>query len=331
MNVLLATLGETPAVVTEAIDVLQAQGIDVHAVQVLTTMDVYAQGALGLLSEHIPRYYKGKVEFWGGRTVKAFHDVDSITAAVEFMQEACAALRDFRKRGANVYVCIAGGRKAMSALMALAVQFYGARMLFHVLVMDPTLEEAGHYLNLRNQPTKEQDRVLHPPLDEIRLVPLPFVGLFPLLNEILQGLKGQSVRKEVQSLLEDNGLLERGAITDLGRTVAEILEAVESSPDPREGECEMALAKKEPKEAEQTREWAERIATRFSFVRRIEDIGWREGEPKVKVEPPDRLVVFLPGRRIRGIGFRLFTTARTPGQLERARQEIERWIEREAR
>lgn len=58
MNVLLATLGETPAVVTEAIDALQAQGIDVHAVQVLTTMDVYAQEALDLLSEHIPRYYK---------------------------------------------------------------------------------------------------------------------------------------------------------------------------------------------------------------------------------------------------------------------------------
>jgi CRISPR-associated protein Csx14 len=104
---------------------------------------------------------------------------------------------------------------------------------------------------------------------------------------------------------------------------------VEARPQPRTGDCDVRLARKEPKEAQRTREWANRLANRFLFVERIEDIGWREGQPKVRAEPPNVLVVYLPGRRVPGIGFRLTTTAQTPGQLERARQEVERWIEKE--
>jgi len=127
-------------------------------------------------------------------------DVDSDEAATEFMEQACSALRDYRKKGWEVYACIAGGCKAMSALLAIAVQFYGAQRLFHVLV---------------------------------------------------------------------------------------------------------------------------------AFVERVVDIGWREGQPKVKNEDPNMLIVYLPGRRMRGIGFRLTTTARTRGQLASAQRAVERWIEGE--
>jgi CRISPR-associated protein Csx14 len=51
----------------------------------------------------------------------------------------------------------------------------------------------------------------------------------------------------------------------------------------------------------------------------------------VKAEDPNCLIVYLPGRRVRGIGFRLTTTAQTHGQLVRAQQEVERWIEKEVR
>lgn len=111
----------------------------------------------------------------------------------------------------------------------------------------------------------------------------------------------------------------------------QVLESVEALPEPRDGDCDVRLNRKEPKEAEETKKWADRLASRFLFVERIEDIGWREGQPKVKAEPPNVLVVFLPGRRVLGIGFQLTTTAQTPGQLERARQEVERWIEKEVR
>jgi CRISPR-associated protein Csx14 len=219
----------------------------------------------------------------------------------------------------------------MSALLALAVQFYGARRLFHVLVEDPVLEEEGHILKLQNMNPQDQRRVLHPPVKQIKLVNLPFIGLFPLLGDIISGLKGQPVRSEVKELLEQNGLLVAGTPTPQGQMVLQVLESVETLPEPRQVDCQLSLAKKEPREARETEEWANRLANRFLFIERIEDIGWREGQPKVRVEPPNTLVVFLPGRRLRGIGFRLTTTAQTPGQLERARQEIERWIDKEVR
>lgn len=330
-KVLLATLGEAPAVVTEALDRLRADGVMIDYVVVLTTKDTYAQSALSLLSEHLPDYYSREVALLDARVLETFYDVDSDTAALEFMKQACAALRDYRKKGWEVYASIAGGRKAMSALLTLAVQFYGAQRLFHVLVEDPVLEEEGHILKLRNKSPEERNRALHPPVEQIKLVNLPFIGLFPLLGDIIAGLKDGSIRSKVRGLLEQNGLLAASGPTDLGRMVLEVLESVEALPEPRAGECEKSLARKEPKEAEETEKWANRLANRFLFVERIEDIGWEEGEPKVWAKPPNTLFVRLPGRRVRGIVFRLVTTAQTSGQLERARQEIERWIDKEVR
>jgi len=329
-KVLLATLGESPAVVTEAIDRLQKDGIFIDYVVLFTTNDAASREATYLLSAHLPKYYGEKPVLYDIRILDKFFDVDSDESAVEFMEQACSALRDYRKKSWEVYVCIAGGRKAMSALLTLAVQFHGAQRLFHVLVADPELEEEGHVLKLRNKTEKEQNRVLHPGVEKIKLVNLPFIGIFPLMSEIVAGLKGEDVSSGVKDLLSQNGLLSDGGTTGLGKLVLGVLERVEALPDPREGECEISLAKKEPKEKEETEKWAKRLANRFLFIKRIEDIGWKEGESRVKVEE-NFLTVFLPGRKVQGIGFRLTTTAKTEGQLERAMDEIERWIEKEKR
>ncbi|NSW77023.1 MAG: CRISPR-associated protein Csx14 [Candidatus Atribacteria bacterium] len=328
-KVLMATLGESPAVVTEAIDRLAHEGVPIDSVVILTTSDAHARMSLELLQEHIPAYYNHRVNLFDVRRLDGLYDVDSDTAVLKFMEEACSALRDCRKKGWEVYASIAGGRKAMSALFALAVQFYGARRLFHVLTQDPELEEEGRIWKLQNRTPEEQKRLLHPPVETIQLVQLPFVGLFPLLGNIITGLQGGSVSGEVRQILEDNGLVRADKVTDLGKTVLQILQNVESLPEPRQGECHFKFAEKEPKEAPKTREWANRLANRFLFIERVDDIGWREGQPKVKKEPPNTLLIFLPGRRVTGIGFRLTTTARTEGQLNRACQEVEKWIERE--
>jgi CRISPR-associated protein Csx14 len=330
-KVLLATLGESPAVITEAIDKLRADGVSVDSVVVLTTQDTYAQNALSLLSDHLPAYYHGQVGLMDARILEALYDVDSDRSALKFMNEACTALRYYREMRWEVYACIAGGRKVMSALLALAVQFYGAQRLFHVLVEDPVLEEEGHISNLKNKPPEEQNRALHPPVEQIKLVNLPFIGLFPWLRDLIAGLRGSPVRPEVKSLLEDNLLISAGELTPIGKMVLQVLESVDALPEPRQGGCQIHLARKEPKEKQQTEEWADRLANCFPFIESIDDIGWREGQPKVKTEPPDALVVFLPGRRVSGIGFRLKTTAKTQGQLERAWQEVKQWIEKEAR
>jgi len=329
-KILLATLGETPVVVTEAIDHLKEDGIRIDYVVILTTRDTDAQDSLALLSEHIPTYYGGQVFLFDARVMDTFYDVDTDQAALEFMAQACSALRDYRKKKWEIYASIAGGRKVMSALLALAVQFYGANMLFHVLISDPKIEEEGRISKLKNKPREEQNRIFHPQIDKVKIVRMPFVGLFPLLSDLIDGLNGKSDHPEIKGLLEQNGLWEKGQLTELGRRVLAILENVEALPPPRQSEeCEKSLAHKEPKEFKATRDWADKICRRFLFVERIEDIGWSQGESKVRQELPNRLIVYLPGRQISGIGFRLTTTAQTDGQLKRATQEVERWITKE--
>jgi len=329
-KILIATLGDSPAVVTEAIDALRARGVAIDAVIVMTTRDRGTQGSLNLLSEHIPRYYNGKVEFWDEYRTNTFYDVDTDQAAVEFMRSACHVLRGYRKSKYDVYVCIAGGRKAMSALMTLAVQFYGATMLFHVLVDDPELEEAGKFHNLRNMPPEDQNKILHPDVKKIKLVSLPFVGLFPLLGDIVRGLKSEDVPREIKELLKINNLVDdKGKPTPVGNWVLEILNYVEALPEPRSGECEIHIPKKEPKEYRKTEEWANRICRRFNFVRRIESIPWRKGVPKVKSKDPNIIEVYLKGAKVRNLGFRLITTAQTQGQLKHAEREVERWMRQE--
>lgn len=106
---------------------------------------------------------------------------------------------------------------------------------------------------------------------------------------------------------------QEGQATEAGKTLLRVLET------------------KEPKEAGATKEWARKIEHRFTFVPRIDDSGWREGRPKVKAESPSCLVLFVPGRHVRGMGFRLTTTAETDGQLQRAVQEVERWLVKEGK
>lgn len=329
-KVLLATLGETPVVVTEAIDHLKEDGIRIDNVVILTTRDTDAQDSLALLSEHIPAYYGDQVFLYDARVMDTFYDVDTDQAALEFMTQACSALRDYRKKKWEIYACIAGGRKVMSALLALAVQFYGANMLFHVLVNDPEIEKKGHISMLKNISTDSRNLILHPHVEMVKIIRMPFVGLFPLLSDLIDGLNGKFDHPEIKGFLEQNGLWEKGQLTVLGRRVLAILENVETLPPPRQNEeCEKSLAHKEPKEFKATRDWADKICRRFLFVERIEDIGWSQGKPKVRQELPNRLIVYLPGRQISGIGFRLTTTSQTDGQLRRATQEVERWITKE--
>jgi len=332
-KVLLATLGDSPAVVTEAVDRLKVEGIEISEVTVLTTRAADAQMSLELLMGHIPEYYQGKVQFDGpanARIIQSYHDVDCERVAVEFLQEACQVLRSYRDRGWEVHASIAGGRKTMSVLLALAVQFYGAASLFHVLVSDPELERSGHISRLVNWPWAELNRHLHPPVEQITIVRLPFVGLFPFIGEIVSGLSGADVPREIRQLLEHNGLWARGKRTALGEMVLQVLEYVEAMPEPRSGQCEIHLDRKgHSKEAEDTRKWACRLGRRFAFIREIRDIGWRQGKRKkgVQLGAVPILRVFVPGSRVRSIGFQLTTTAKSEGQLRRAAQQIERMLQ----
>lgn len=327
-KLLIATLGTSPAVVTEAVDLLDEQGVRPDGVILLMTQDPDVKEAYVLLASHLPQH--DDITWVEPVSIINYGDVDTSISAVEFMQETCRILKAYRGAGHRLFVSIAGGRKAMSSLLTLAVQFYGAERLFHVWV-PPWIEEEGEIGNLRNLPPKAQTERLHPPLDKEpsdrpRIVDLPFIGLFPLLDDILAALKGgESPTRDLKRILVANGLLTTsGAPTVLGQTVADILENVEGLPPARQQECKMHIAGHHFKNKVEQFAWE--LCGRFPFIEEIRSAEWGQGEEQVRARPPRELAVFA--RLSTDIRFQLHlvTTAHNPGQLETARQQIERFI-----
>jgi len=330
-KLLIATLGDSPAVVTEAIDLLTEQNCRPDGVILLRTEDTDVRDAYELLANHLPQH--DGLTWVISVPIGQYEDVDTPEAAVEFMQEACRILKTHRDAGHRLFVSIAGGRKAMSALLALAVQFYGAERLFHIWV-PPWLEEAGKIARLRNLPEEDRIQRLHLPLDtedRPRLVDLPFIGLFPWLEDIQQALKeekrGSTLERPLKTLLQANNLLDsQGRPTDLGRRILAILEAVEGLPPARQEECEIAIAKHHHRDRLERFAWE--LCGRFPFITQIQSGEWGSGEAKVKAEPPNRLRVFEPLGLDFSLQLILETTAATPGQLEAAKRAVERYLER---
>ncbi|MBC7225310.1 MAG: CRISPR-associated protein Csx14 [Anaerolineae bacterium] len=329
-SLLVATLGTSPAVVTEAIDLLAEQGVQLDGVILFTTEDYDVQESLALLSEHLPTH-EG-LNWVQSVRIAAHEDIRTSEAAVEFMEEACRILKTYRDNGDRLFVCIAGGRKAMSSLLALAVQFYGAERLFHIWA-PPWMEAEGEIGKLRGLPPEQLHERLHPPLnasddDRPHMVDLPFLGLFPLLGDILGALKGHSIpTRDVKQMLVAAGLLTtRGDATSLGQRVAEILDNVEGLPPARQDECKVHIGKHHYQD--RLKQFAEEVCARFPFVTKVQSMEWKQGEEQVKPLRPNVLIV---GTRLDTdilFRFELVTTATNPGQLEAARKAVERWIRR---
>ena len=130
-NVLLSSLGLSPAVVTETIDALMNTGLQINTVVLLSTsneriIDTYVP----LLYDDFRDTYKGQIELIPASI--ANDDIWTAQDNLEFIKLATTFLNTYRKRGYNVYVSIAGGRKTMSAAMAIVAQLFGAKGLYHV-------------------------------------------------------------------------------------------------------------------------------------------------------------------------------------------------------
>jgi CRISPR-associated protein Csx14 len=320
-KVLVSTLGDTPPVVTEALDKLHDDGGNIDEVMLFHTKDIDARDSAELLMTHIPQYYPSTIAY--DIVTEAYADIDSESAVIDFMRQVCKQLRDLRKQDCEVYVSIAGGRKSMSALMTLAVQFYGATQLFHILVDDIEVEEQGKISALRLHP--ERDRVLHPPTTQVRLVQLPFVGLFPWLPGLLNGLRGHQVLRETQTLLETNGLMTRdGTSTPTGSFVREILEDVETLPEPCQHPLEVHISSGEPRHRDQLNRLINKLRP-LTWICKMQSIPWRRGTQKAIVKEIGVIEVYEPTGGP-AIGLRLETTARTQAQTERIRKEVERQL-----
>jgi CRISPR-associated protein Csx14 len=171
-RLLIATLGTSPAVVTEAIDLLTEQGQRPDRICIIKTKDSDVNRAYELLLKHIP--FKCGIELEPPVEIQSYEDIKSNEMAIEFMKCSCDMLKTYRKEY-QCYVCIAGGRKAMSALLALAVKLYGAERLFHIWA-PPGSESDSDIRVFMNSPEEMHEQLLHPKLegpDRPRIVDLP--------------------------------------------------------------------------------------------------------------------------------------------------------------
>lgn len=176
-NVLIATLGESPIVVSSMVQALQTKkDLTIDELHV-----IYPQGErlidLGydLLKEH----------FNGVCTVTQstlpFPDANSRERAIEFLRILSDSIRTHENMGDHVYLSLAGGRKNMSAVMAVTCQFFECvRGLYHVLDKheDDPIKRNFHSIEaLFDFPEDGRAKKLSPPVEEFTLVEIPYEQL----------------------------------------------------------------------------------------------------------------------------------------------------------
>jgi CRISPR-associated Csx14 family protein len=177
-NILIATLGESPIVVTVMADLLRERGIVLDEVVVLYPEEPtvrYIEFGYELIEE-------APAETCTVRPLRLpFADPNSQKYSITFLWLIAQELRQHESQGNAVYLSIAGGRKNMSALLAIMPQFYPCvRGLYHLLNPYDEGSPQSHLYTIEALyalPPDEHIRRLHPPLADFKLVELPYATI----------------------------------------------------------------------------------------------------------------------------------------------------------
>lgn len=167
-HALIASLGESPVVVSAMYDLLIREGLTIDQVIVLHPLGEDIGRGYGLVKEALA----GRCQL---RSVALpFEDANSWGDACLFLKELYIILDTCQVRGDRVCLSLAGGRKSMAALMAWVVPFFSCvEHLYHVI--DP---EEDHFLTIDeldlDLTPSERVLAMHPDLDPLILVDIPF-------------------------------------------------------------------------------------------------------------------------------------------------------------
>jgi len=181
MELLIASFGESPGIVTEAIDILLDKGINIEKVILITTKDSDIKEGAEFIKRHTHQYntYQGRISV-DVKTVEEFEDIITDNAIERFIK-ITKEIFSFHKKE-DTYVCISGGRKNMSTLLALLAQIYKAKILFHIIPPQEIEKKWEDLRPLQSYPD-EINKFLHPDISQIKFVPLP---LQPLISPWMQ-------------------------------------------------------------------------------------------------------------------------------------------------
>lgn len=124
------------------------------------------------------------------RVIVPIPDLEDEPTTKEFQAQVAAVLRRERDRPDNqVWLSIAGGRKSMAALAAIAAQLIGVDRMFHLYVARE-LEQHGDINQLLLEPDW-QPRCLHPAKEKYTLVEVPFFELSMKQGQLRLLLEGR--------------------------------------------------------------------------------------------------------------------------------------------
>jgi CRISPR-associated Csx14 family protein len=175
-KVLIATLGESPIVISAMVKVLQEQkNIRLDKVIVLypKAESRWINFGYDLLQDHFSKHPEIEaIEL-------SFDDAYTESHSIEFLRTLNGLLLQQKGLGHEVHLSLAGGRKHTSVLMGLLTQFYPmVKGLYH---LHDTAEHQPHQRRtieqLINLSETQRRHYLSPPAERFRLVDLPCESL----------------------------------------------------------------------------------------------------------------------------------------------------------
>ncbi len=213
-HVLVASLGESPVVITAMYDLLTKQrGKHVDRLVVLYSKGGYVKDSLDLVKEAM----KDQPCIFDPQDV-LIEDTSTTRDCIVFLQQLYRCLTIYQDNGDVVYLSLAGGRKSMSALMAWVVPYFSCiKGLYHVIDKDErdffTIEQIVLEMN-----SEQQKRAMHPEFSHLELVDIPLNFPASKRDEWRNELLSMSV-EELEELQEENA--QRAEALEFGRRIAQ--------------------------------------------------------------------------------------------------------------
>jgi CRISPR-associated Csx14 family protein len=196
-GVLIASLGDSPAVVPAMYDLLtQQRGLTLDRIVVMHPKGDDIREAYTLVYKTL-----SSDTFIKSEELK-FEDADSREHSSSFLQSLYSLLCSYEQQGESVYLSLAGGRKSMAALMAWVVPFFSCiKGLYHVIDTEkdhfPSVNEIIH------MPLARRTQAMRPKLDQLALVDIPWEGGQQISETLHKQLLG-SLASDL-ARLEDSG------------------------------------------------------------------------------------------------------------------------------
>ena len=111
-----------------------------------------------------------------------FPDTNSLETSIKFLQTLSSLINGHEHAGNNVYLSLAGGRKNMSALMAVTCQFFECICgLYHILDKHEGNELKKNFYSIEElydlELKDKHEEKLSPPIADLNLVEIPYARL----------------------------------------------------------------------------------------------------------------------------------------------------------